>query len=396
MRVLFISDVYFPRVNGVSTSIRTFRGDLAAHGVETVLVAPAYGAGSPPDTEAGVWRVAAGLVPGDPEDRRMRRASLRDTLGQLATGHFDLVHVHTPFLAHYGGVRFASRAHIPVVATYHTLFEEYLHHYVPLLPRFIGGALARRFTRSQCAQLGAIVAPSEPMRALLQSYGVTTRIEVIPTGLPADRYVPGDGRRFRERFGVATDRQLLLYVGRVAHEKNIDFLVHSFVALRSSCPRALLAIAGEGPAREHLRALVMRLGISQDVLFIGYLDRERTLADCYAAADVFVFASRTETQGLVLLEALAQGRPVVSTSHLGTASILQPGCGARVAPDRPDAFARAVLDVLDDPARAARLSSQARSYAQGWSSALMARRLANFYGELLDRDTAADVLAASG
>jgi glycosyltransferase involved in cell wall biosynthesis len=87
---------------------------------------------------------------------------------------------------------------------------------------------------------------------------------------------------------------------------------------------------------------------------------------------------------------------VVSTSHLGTASILQPGCGARVAPDRPDAFARAVLDVLDDPARAARLSSQARSYAQGWSSALMARRLANFYGELLDRDTAADVLAASG
>jgi glycosyltransferase involved in cell wall biosynthesis len=395
MRVLFISDVYFPRVNGVSTSIRTFRNDLGAHGVETVLVAPAYGSGSPAEEEAGVWRVAAGSVPGDPEDRRMKRGVLRETLGRLAAGHFDLVHVHTPFLAHYSGVRFARRARIPVVATYHTLFEEYLHHYVPLLPRVLGAALARRFTRSQCAQLHAIVAPSEPMRDRLLAYGVSTRIEVIPTGLPADRYVPGDGRRFRERFGIAADRPLLLYVGRVAHEKNIEFLLHSFVALRRSCPGALLAIAGEGPAREHLRAQVLRLGIAQEVLFIGYLDRERTLADCYSAADVFVFASRTETQGLVLLEALAQGRPVVSTSHLGTASILQPGCGARVAPDRPDAFAQAVLDVLDDPARAARLSSQARSYAQGWSSALMARRLAQLYRELVDHDTAAEVLPAS-
>jgi len=325
----------------------------------------------------------------------MKRGVLRETLGRLAAGHFDLVHVHTPFLAHYSGVRFARRARIPVVATYHTLFEEYLHHYVPLLPRVLGAALARRFTRSQCAQLRAIVAPSEPMRDRLLAYGVSTRIEVIPTGLPADRYVPGDGRRFRERFSIAADRPLLLYVGRVAHEKNIEFLLHSFVALRRSCPGALLAIAGEGPAREHLRAQVLRLGIAQEVLFIGYLDRERTLADCYSAADVFVFASRTETQGLVLLEALAQGRPVVSTSHLGTASILQPGCGARVAPDRPDAFAQAVLDVLDDPARAARLSSQARSYAQGWSSALMARRLAQLYRDLVDHDTAAEVLPAS-
>jgi glycosyltransferase involved in cell wall biosynthesis len=281
------------------------------------------------------------------------------------------------------------------VATYHTLFEEYLHHYVPLLPRVLGAKLARRFTRSQCAQLSAIVAPSEPMRALLLDYGVRSRIEVIPTGLPADRFVPGDGRRFREHFGIAPDRPLLLYVGRVAFEKNIEFLLHSFVALRSSRPDALLAIAGEGPAREHLRALSLRLGIAQDVLFIGYLDRERTLLDCYAAADVFVFASRTETQGLVLLEALAQGRPVVATSHFGTASILQPGCGARVAPDRPDAFARSVLDILEDPARAAKLSAQARSYAQGWSSGLMASRLAQLYRERIDQHAAPEVVPAS-
>jgi 1,2-diacylglycerol 3-alpha-glucosyltransferase len=392
MRVLFISDVYFPRVNGVSTSIRTFRTDLHDAGVETVLVAPDYGTAAA--DEAAVVRVASGAVPRDPEDRRMKYFALRARLQQLESQHFDLVHVHTPFLAHYAGVRFAARRGIPVMATYHTFFEEYLHHYVPLLPRPVGRALARSFTRSQCAQLAAIVAPSEPMRALLLDYGISTRIQVIPTGLPAERYVPGDGARFREHYGIGAQRPLLLYVGRVAHEKNIEFLLHAFVALRRMRADALLVIAGEGPAREHLQSQVTELGIGADVQFVGYLDRERGLADCYAAADVFVFASRTETQGLVLLEALAQGRPVVSTAHLGTASILQAGCGARVAPEKPDVFAQAIADILDDPARAARLSAQARSYAAGWASNLMAWRLAELYRELAHQPAPVAVAAA--
>jgi 1,2-diacylglycerol 3-alpha-glucosyltransferase len=398
MRVLFISDVYFPRVNGVSTSIRTFRNDLGAAGVDTVLVAPEYGDGvagaASAADEAGVLRIASGAVPRDPEDRRMKYFALRSRLAQLQGEHFDLVHIHTPFLAHYAGVRYAASRGVPVIATYHTFFEEYLHHYVPLLPRPMGRALARRFTRAQCAQLDAIVAPSEPMRALLLEYGVSTRIQVIPTGLPAERYVPGDGARFRANFGIDAQRPLLLYVGRVAHEKNIEFLLHAFVALRRLRADALLVIAGEGPARGHLQAQVTQLGIGADVQFIGYLDRERALADCYAAADVFVFASRTETQGLVLLEALAQGRPVVSTAHLGTASILQAGCGARVAPEKPDVFAQAIADILDDPARGARLSAQARSYAAGWASNLMGWRLAELYRELAGQAEPAAIAAA--
>src|ERR1700674_4096049 len=271
MRVLFITDVYFPRVNGVSTSIRTFRADLREAGVDTVLVAPRYGESSGAATsglsrqdEPGVLRVAAAGVPRDPEDRRMKSGALRHCLAQLELQHFDLVHIHTPFVAHYAGVRFARRQGIPVIATYHTFFEEYLHHYVPMLPRRLGRALARRFTRSQCAQLSAIVAPSEPMRALLLAYGVSTRIQVIPTGLPAERYVPGDGARFRAKFGIAAERPLLLYVGRVAHEKNIEFLLHAFVALRRTRPGTLLAIAGEGPARDHLQSLATQLGIAPD------------------------------------------------------------------------------------------------------------------------------------
>ncbi len=385
MRVLLVSDVYFPRVNGVSTSIRTFRSDLSAAGIETVLLAPAYpGADDSDSSEPNIVRVASAGVPRDPEDRRMKWGALQAALAPLASQRFDLVHVHTPFVAHYAGVRFARRLRVPVVATYHTFFEEYLHHYVPMMPRVLGRRLARRFTRSQCSQLDGIVVPSEPMRTLLLEYGIRTRTQVIPTGLPADRFVPGDGERFRAQFGIPPARPLLLYVGRVAHEKNIEFLLHSFVALRRLRADAMLAIAGEGPARSHLEAMAVELGIAPHVQFIGYLDRERGLADCYAAANVFVFASRTETQGLVLLEALAQGTPVVSTAVLGTASILQPGCGARVAPEKPDVFAQIVADLLDDPQRAARLSVQAKRYAQSWASANMAFRLAELYREIKD------------
>ena len=383
MRVLFISDVYFPRVNGVSTSIRTFRQDLALRDVHTRLVAPHYDC--PPEAapeEQGVLRVPAARVPRDPEDRRMRWRALTRALDALPASEFDLVHIHTPFLAHYAGVRFARRANIACIATYHTFFEEYLHHYVPLLPRRLSRLLARSFTRSQCAAVQALIAPSEPMRAVLTGYGVSTPIHVLPTGLAADQFRAGDGRAFRARAGIDAQRPLVTYIGRVAHEKNIGFLVQVFRRVLASVPEALLVIAGEGPAREALRQQVAHLGLEGHVHFAGYLERDSALLDCYAAADVFVFASRTETQGLVLLEAMAQGVPVVSTAELGTRSILVPGSGALVVPEQQQEFAAAVVRVLSDAGVREELAARGRAYARNWSSAAMARRLAELYAGL--------------
>jgi glycosyltransferase involved in cell wall biosynthesis len=378
MRVLFVSDVYFPRVNGVSTSVRTFRADLASCDVESVLVAPEYAALSA-GVEAGVVRVASAAVPRDPEDRRMRWRSLKATLADLAPIPFDLVHVHTPFVAHYAAVRFARQMRIPCIATYHTFFEEYLHHYVPILPGALGRALARAFTRAQCRQVAALIAPSEPMRDKLLEYGITTPIHIIPTGLDADRFKSGDGARFRAAQKLPAERPLMLYIGRVAHEKNIGFLLQVFARVRASLPDALFVIAGEGPARDSLRELAARLGLQNEVHFVGYLARDTELLDCYAAADAFVFASRTETQGLVLLEALAQGAPVVSTAKLGTLSILKPGCGALIVAEDLQEFAAAVVTVLKDVKLRASLAHAGRTYARNWSSLAMARRLAELY-----------------
>lgn len=376
-RVLFVSDVYFPRVNGVSTSIRTFRGDLAQLGVQTTLVAPAY-PNAPADTDPSIIRVASGGVPRDPEDRRFLGKPLRQALNAELASRIDLVHIHTPFIAHYAAVRFAREHGLPVVATYHTFFEDYLHHYVPILPRGIGRFIARRFTLSQCDDVAALISPSAPMREALLAYGVQVPIEVLPTGLPADSFTRGDGAKFRQQFDLPADKPLLLYVGRVAYEKNIDFLLRMFVRLRTKRPDALFVIAGEGPALGMLTKLARDLGVAEHVKFIGYLDRDTDLPNCYAAGDAFVFASRTETQGLVLLEAMAQGTPVVSTAELGTRSILTEGCGAFVVPEDEAVFAASVESALalkPDHARRAQL----RAHAESWASQAMARKLVGFY-----------------
>lgn len=376
-RVLMISDVYFPRVNGVSTSIQTFRRDLARLGVQTRLVVPAYP--RPRHDEPGIVRVRSRYLPLDPEDRVMVVADLERACRELE-GRFDLVHVQTPFLAHRVGVRLARRLDLAVVETYHTYFEEYFHHYLPFVPRGFTSRLARRISRAQCNAVDTVVAPSPQMAAALRAYGVATPIEIIATGLDLERFAGGDGARFRRARGIPADRPVLLNVGRVAFEKNLPFLVDVLERVRNAVPGVLLIIAGEGPALKPLERLVARRRLRGNVLFVGYLDRGDALLDCYRAADAFVFASRTETQGLVLLEAMALGVPVVSTAIMGTQAMLANARGAVVVDEDREAFADAVVRLLDDRVLRARLGAEAaRFVAARWSGPEMARRMVGLY-----------------
>ncbi len=381
MRILLVSDVYFPRVNGVSTSIQTFRQALGELGHHTALIAPAYPSSWPDDPH--IFRIASRRVPLDPEDRMMHAASIRVLLPRLAAERFDLVHVQTPFVAHYLGLWIARHLGVPCVETYHTFFEEYLFHYVPFVPRAWMRAAARRFSRAQGGAVDALVVPSSAMRDVLGAYGVRSPMTVIPTGIPLADFGGGEGRRFREATGIAPDAPLLLFVGRVAHEKNIGFLLEVLTRVRRWVPGAMLAVAGEGPALPALRRQACALGVAEAVRFAGYLDRRGALLDCYAAADAFVFASRTETQGLVLLEAMALGIPVVATAVMGTRDVVGPGRGALVPRDDPEDFAAAVVRLLGDRALRQRLSREGREYVGEWQAETLARRMVAFYGGVL-------------
>jgi glycosyltransferase involved in cell wall biosynthesis len=377
MNILFISDVYFPRINGVSTSIRTLRRELVKLGHKVHLIAPHYRV--PQSEEDWITRIPSRYLFLDPEDRVMVMSKAREQLEFLRAGNFDVVHVHTPFVAHYFGKWLARELDLPCVETYHTFFEGYLHYYAPFLPRWFAAPTVRRITRRQCHQVHGIVVPSQYVLDVLRQYGVESHAEVIPTGMEPERFNPGDGHGFRARFGIPPQRPMMLYVGRVAHEKNIDFLLRVAAGVKREVPEALLTIAGEGPALAHLRREAERLGLHDNVLFVGYLDRVTELNDCYRAADVFVFASRTETQGLVLLEAMAQGTPVLSTAELGTRSVLVHGTGAAVVPEDVEAFAAEAVALLRDPERRRDLGERGQPYALQWSAESMAHKVLGFY-----------------
>jgi glycosyltransferase involved in cell wall biosynthesis len=382
MKVLMLSDVYFPRVNGVSTSIRTFRRELAALGHDVDLIAPAYP--SHTDDTDKVMRVASRGVPFDPEDRMMKPAGIRALMPQMRANAYDLIHIQTPFVAHKVGVEIADELGLPRVESYHTFFEEYLFHYVPLMPRSILRGLSRRISRSQCNRNDALIVPSSAMRDKLTEYGIEVPMHVIPTGIPLREFSSGNGADFRAKHGIDPARPVLLYVGRVAHEKNITFLIGALERARQQIPDLLLIIAGEGPALPSLKQLVEARNLRAHVLFIGYLDRNGPLLDCYRSADAFVFASRTETQGLVLLEAMALGVPVISTAVMGTRDVVGPQRGALVPEDDEADFARHIVMCCNDPDLRARLAAQARPYAAEWSAEALARRMADAYQDVVD------------
>lgn len=376
-----ISDVYFPRVNGVSTSIKTFRRELAGLGHEVVLVAPTYHANE--DDDALMIRIPSRYVPMDPEDRMMKSGLIHAMKDTFREQRFDLIHIQTPFVAHNAGIRLASALRIPRVETYHTYFEEYLFHYLPYFPVSLMRATARWFSRRQCNNVDALVVPSHAMGDVLQGYGVLTPMQIIPTGIEPIFFTGNGGSSFRSDYGIETERPVLSCIGRVAHEKNFGFLLQVLSQVRKAIPDVLLIIAGEGPALGHLKKSTRALRIEENVLFVGYLDRETTLLELYRESDLFVFASRTETQGLVLLEAMALGVPVVSTAVMGTKDILEPEKGARIAREETGDFAEKVIRLLQDPPLRRQMAEEGREYAKTWSAREMAVRMASFYEDTI-------------
>lgn len=381
MRLLMISDVYFPRVNGVSTSIQTTRHALEQLGHEVTLIAPAYPL--PHKDDERILRVSGRRVLLDPEDRIMRWGELMRLGRGLESERFDLLHIHTPFASHYAGLKLARALDLPVVETYHTFFEQYLEHYIPFLPGTLLRLAARRLTVSQGNAVDALISPSLAMRDQLLRYGVRTPVEVIPTGIDIEAWRTPQAPDPRPALGMSVDQPMLLFVGRLAFEKNIEFLLEMFAHVVSRRPDARLVLAGEGPAEAQLRQRAARLGLGGQVLFVGYLPRDGALQALYRAADVFVFASTTETQGLVLIEAMALGTPVVALAEMGTRDIVREGEGCLVAPQETTGFAARILELLAHPHHAAALAAKAVVAAEAWREERVAERLVGFYERVI-------------
>lgn len=367
MRVGFFTECYRPIVNGVVASIDALRDGLSARGVDVTMVAPHF-----PhfiDDASDVVRIPSLPLPTQTE-YRLCVPYLNSDDRRRVRG-IDLVHAHSPFVTGWMGASYARRRNIPLVFTYHTRLDAYAH-YAPFDRATTERAMVE-LTRRYANAADAVIVPTNAMESRLRELGVRAPIAVVPSAIDVGRFAAGRRSALvRARLGADGDAPLALVVSRLGMEKNLELVLDALPHI----PELRLAIVGEGPHRAALEQRAGRLGVAARVRFAGPLARER-LPDVYASADAFVFPSTTDTQGLVLAEALAAGLPVVAADSEASRDVLA-GAGRLVTSDA-GALAAAIRDAL----AAGRDQSAVHLAFSRFTVEMQTRRILELYREVL-------------
>jgi len=378
VRIVMFSNNYLPVISGVGTSITLLRRGLLEAGHEVHLVVPEYD--DFVDEEPYIFRMPA-LDLGDQLRVSLAiplRAPIEVTMRGIKP---HLIHCHHPIWLGEVAATFSRDLQVPLVFTFHTRYDEYAEQYVPLLPD-LAHTVMREIVERYLERCTHVIAPTESIRDFIrQEYEVEAPITVLPTPVDLAAYQDLAPAPVRAKWGLE-EAEVLLYVGRLAGEKNLDFLLRAFARIAEERPGARLLLVGDGPAKGKLRKLAQKLDIESDVTFTGAVPHEK-VPDYAAAADLFVFASVTETQGLVLTEAMAAGTPVVAVEAPGSIDILTQGGGVLVEPQE-QAFSEAVLGLLSDEERLKAKGEEAFQIAQRYSVSAIAERLLAVYEAALE------------
>lgn len=377
LRIAMFSESYRPYVSGVVASLETLTEELRRLGHEPVVFAPRY-PGWPPDP--GVVYYPSIPAPGQPVFR-LAIPFGKHTSAFGGGAKPDVIHVHSPFTMGLAGAWWARRLGIPLVLTYHTLYTEYLH-YVPLKAPAVR-RLTEHYLAHFCNACHAVVAPSHAVQDLLvNSYGVRAPVYIIPTGVTRPE-APPEHKWLRNRLNIPPETTVLLYVGRLGPEKNVVFLLRSFQRLMQGCRSdCRLVVIGGGSDEQNLAAFSEQLGIAGKVIFTGRWPHE-DVQKAYGGSDLFVFASLTETQGLVILEAMAGGLPVVAVRAGGIEDVVEDGVNGFLSDPDEDEFARLAGRLIDNPPLRGALAAAADQTAEMYSAAGQAGRMAALYETLM-------------
>jgi glycosyltransferase involved in cell wall biosynthesis len=317
MNIVMLSNTFTPHVGGVARSLEAFTAEYRRQGHGVLVVAPEFA--NMPTDETGVVRISAVQNFNGSDFSVVLPISglLSEVLDEFQP---QIVHAHHPYLLGMTALRIARYRELPMIFTHHTLYEQYTH-YVPgdspTLRQFVI-ELATRYA-NLCDQ---VFAPSESIASLLHERGVIAPIAVVPTGVRMERFTQGDGAGFRAAMGIPDDAYVVGHLGRLAPEKNLAFLAEAVAAFLESHRRAHFLVVGKGPSEADIRGIFERQGLGERLCLPGVLEHPR-LADAYHAMDVFAFASKSETQGMVLTEAMAAGVPVIALDASGVREIVQ-------------------------------------------------------------------------
>jgi glycosyltransferase involved in cell wall biosynthesis len=379
VNILMMTNTFTPHVGGVARSVEAFTREYRRLGHRVVVVAPEFP--NLPRRERDVIRVPA-IQQFNGSDFSVIYPFSSGFMDQVDDFKPDIIHAHHPFLLGNWAVRLASERKLPLVFTHHTMYEQYTHYVPGDSPRLKQFAI--KLDIGFCNLCNAVIAPSESVAAILRERGVATAIEVIPTGVYTDRFGTGDGAAFRAMRRIPRDAFVVGHLGRLAPEKNLPFLAEAVIEFLQREPRAVFLLVGSGPSLAPIKAAFKQAKLTKR-LFSVKQARNQALVDAYHAMDVFAFASLSETQGMVLTEAMAAGLPVVAVDAPGAREVLRDGENGILLPTPDGAqFTAALARLAALPHREFRAyQTAARRTAREFSMDRTARKALALYKQLL-------------
>ena len=390
MHIAHFTNFYLPVVNGVVRSVESFREALSRQGHNVFVFAQADG--DYDDEAPFIFRYPSLTLPMQIEIPAVIPVSpFVDQL--LPALKPNVIHTHHPILLGQAAARKAEELDLPLVFTFHTQYREYTH-YFPLpqdaIQEFLKNAV-ETWLKDFMRKCQHIVIPSESMKEILiRDYGLQDRYTVIPTGIDLEPYQTVDGNEMRARKNWQDDK-VIVSIGRLAPEKNWKTLLHAVAKVHQEHPNLRLVLIGGGPEKDALQELAAELGIAERVTFTGKLPFSEVTA-YLKAADIFGFASVTETQGLVTMEAMTAGLPVVAVDASGTRDIVDHGEQGFLVCNDADDLAVSIKRLLDSPEKMRRFSIKALKKAKTFDVKYLAKKLIGVYEQAIqDKDNQQNV-----
>lgn len=386
MKILMFTNTFTPHVGGVARSVSELAEGLRKAGDEVLVVAPDFD--NMPEHEQGVVRIAAvqNFAGSDFSVPLPLSGNLSGLVEDFAP---DIIHSHHPFLLGDAALRAASALNVPVVFTHHTRYELYGHYVAQdsqLLKR-----LALSLSLGYCDMCDGVIAPSQSIASFLADHHVKAHVSVIPTGVIPEHFRDGSGAGIRKAFGIPDTAMVVGHVGRLAPEKNLGYLSSALAIFLDQHKDAHVLVVGDGPSRAEMIENFAAGGVIDRAHFAGVL-RNVELADAYAAMDVFAFSSFSETQGLVLVEAMMAGVPVVALDAPGVREVVVDGQNGRLLAGDADvaALAAALGDVADAASETRQgMRKAARDTADLYGIDKTVGRTREFYSQTLGRKSLA-------
>lgn len=388
MNIAFFTDTYHPYVSGVANSIDLFKDELEKQGHQVFIFAPLLKDenGNVPKDGLRVYRVES-LKQDVFSEFTMTLPNLPPIFHDFYKFKIDIVHSHTPFYMGMYASIVALFYNIPVVHTYHTLYEKYTGH--SLFKKWYRMdkavmSLAKDISVFYSQRCDALISPSEKVKKMLQEYGVKNDISVIQTGIELDKFSNVEKNYLRSKFNIPADKKIVMYLGRVALPKNPMFLAEMFEAVAKKDDNCVMAIIGSGPSLEDLKNEFAKKKLQDKVIFGGFANRDE-VPKCFADAEIFVFASKTDTQSLVLLEAAASGLPIVMLKDEGLTSVVSNSeNGFEIPNDDSSLYSEKVLELLRNSNLRAKMSTKSLELAKLFSIQNQTQKLLNLYLETIE------------